>query len=293
MTGMTRHTVTRTVLGPWSLAISRDFWEGFAPAALPDLQATTGGLRTVFRVEADWSAASATVTQDGATATIAVEGDGDLDAAAAQVGRFLSLDVDATGWPAVGERDPVIADAQRRLPGLRPCGFHSPYEAAAWSVLSQRIRIVQAAKLRQQIIDEHGDGGAFPAPGRLLHTDLDLPGRKTEYLQSVCAAALDGRLDGATLQQADPDRSVAQLQDIKGIGPFAAELIVLRGANAPDALPHAERRLDAEIVEKYGPDADLTEIAEAWRPFRTWACVHLRALREERTGEIGGRRHQV
>jgi DNA-3-methyladenine glycosylase II len=59
----------------------------------------------------------------------------------------LDVDVDACGWPDVGRRDPVIADAQERLPGLRPCGFHSPYEAAAWAVLSRRLRIVQAARL--------------------------------------------------------------------------------------------------------------------------------------------------
>jgi DNA-3-methyladenine glycosylase II len=58
------------------------------------------------------------------------------------------LDVDRGSWPQVGRRDPVIADAQARLPGLRPCGFHSRYEAAAWSVPVQRLRIVQAARLR-------------------------------------------------------------------------------------------------------------------------------------------------
>jgi DNA-3-methyladenine glycosylase II len=77
------------------------------------------------------------------------------------------------------------------------------------------------------------------------------------------------------------------VQEIKGLGPFAAELVVLRGANAPDALPHHERRLDAEIAERYGADRRPDEVAEAWRPFRTWAAVHLRALRERRTGEIG------
>lgn len=78
------------------------------------------------------------------------------------------------------------------------------------------------------------------------------------------------------------------MQAIKGLGPFAAELVVLRGANAPDVLPHHERRLEAEIVERYGPDRTLTEISEAWRPYRTWAAVHLRVLRERRTHEISG-----
>jgi DNA-3-methyladenine glycosylase II len=284
---MRRHTIEAEVLGPWSLTTSRAFWEGFSPSALAD-QRAGHGIHTVFRVEADWSRAEAQVTQRDHLATISMAGDGDLKAAADQVRRFLSLDVDARGWPNVARRDPVIADAQDQLPGLRPCGFHSPYEAAAWSVLSQRIRIVQAARLRGDLVDRHGDHGAFPAPQVLRTLDLDLPGRKTEYLQAVADAALDGRLDGNALRAVDPDVAVRSVQEIKGLGPFAAELVVLRGANAPDVLPRHEQRLDAEIVERYGTDRTLAEVSEAWRPYRTWAAVHLRALREQRTHEIGG-----
>jgi len=265
---MRRHIVDAEVLGPWSLTTSRAFWEGFSPSALDD-QRAGDGIRTVFRVEADWSRAEVQVTQRDHLATFSV-----------------SLDIDGRGWPDVARRDPVIADAQDQLPGLRPCGFHPPYEAAAWSVLSQRIRIVQAARLRGDLVDRHGDDGAFPAPRVLRALNLDLPGRKTEYLHAVADAALDGRLDGTALRAVDPADAVQSVQEINGLGPFAAEL-VLRGANAPDVLPRHERRLDAEIVERYGTNRTLAEVSEAWRPYRTWAAVHLRALREQRTHEIG------
>ncbi|MFI1995388.1 DNA-3-methyladenine glycosylase family protein [Actinoplanes sp. NPDC020271] len=274
--GARTHTVTRDVLGPWSLATSRAFWEGFTPAAL---RARAGDpvLRTVFRSEADWSAVSAAVEQDGAVARITVSGDGDLEVASAQVARFLSLDVDATGWPGVGERDPVIGAVQRELPGLRPCGFHSPYEAAAWCVLSQRLRIPLAAALRTRITERHGDGGAFPAPARLRTLELDLPGRKTEYLHAVADAALEGVLDGHDLRGLTAESAVDRVRQVKGLGPFAAELVVLRGANHPDGFPRHEGRLDQVITERYGADADRETLAEVWRPFRTWASVHLRA----------------
>lgn len=272
---------TRQVRGPWSLATSRQFWEGFTPAALA-AHSKTAALSTVFRVDADWSRASVTVAQEDMTATITVTGDGDLDQAAEQTARFLALDVDGRGWIEVAQRDPVIADAQRQLPGLRPCGFHSPYEAAAWAVLSQRVRIVQAARVRADIIERHGDGGAFPSPTQLARLDLDLPGRKGEYLHAVAGAALDGQLDAHSLRSVDYREAINKVQDIKGVGPFAAELIVLRGANIADGLPSHERRLDAEIAARYGPERTLPEVAEAWRPFRTWGAVYLRALRERR-----------
>ncbi|BDZ52079.1 hypothetical protein GCM10025867_43200 [Frondihabitans sucicola] len=162
---MTVHTTTLDVRGPWSLETSKAFWEGFAPAALGE-QPGSGELGTVFVAESDWQRVAVTVTQHDGTATLTLDGSGDLEAAATQVARVLSLDVDARGWPEVGRRDPVIADAQRRLPGLRPCGFHSPYEAAAWSVLSQRVRIRQAASMRNDLVARHGDDGAFPPPQR-------------------------------------------------------------------------------------------------------------------------------
>ena len=79
------------------------------------------------------------------------------------------------------------------------------------------------------------------------------------------------------------------MQHVKGVGPFPAELVVLRGANASDGPPKNEPRLDAEIPERYGPGHTLTEVSPAWWPYRTWTAVHLRALREQRTGEIAGR----
>jgi DNA-3-methyladenine glycosylase II len=48
----------------------------------------------------------------------------------------------------VGERDPVVGEVQHRYPGLRPVGFWSPYEAAAWTIIGHRIRITQAAAIK-------------------------------------------------------------------------------------------------------------------------------------------------
>ena len=275
------------VLGPWSLQTSKSFWEGFTPAGM-SADASDSALRTTFHADGDWHRVDVSVTQRDDRAHLRLEGTGDLETAAQQVCRFLSLDVDARAWPDVGTRDPVIGDARQRLPGLRPCGFHSPYEAAAWSILSHRIRIVQAARLRADLVARHGEGGAFPAPATVRGLALDLPGRKTEYLHAVADAALDGHLNGARLRQMDVEDAISTVQEVKGLGPFSAELVIVRGANAPDALPTHERRLEAEVAERYGPDRSLTDVSDAWRPFRTWAAVHLRTLREQRTQEISG-----
>ena len=286
---MAQHTLSVQVLGPWSLRTSKRFWEEFTPTAIaaggdPDV------LSARFMSEHDWTPVSARVTQRGESAQISLSGTGDLAAAAEQVCRFLSLDVDARTWPAVGDRDPIIATAQRALPGYRPCGFHSPYEAAAWCVLSQRTRVPVAARVRRDLIVAHGDDGAFPAPDALIRAidagELDLPGRKPDYLRAVAEAALTGLLNGPRLRTTPEESARRELLTVTGIGPFAADLVLIRGANAQDVLPRAERCLYAEISYQYGPESLLEEVAERWRPFRSWAAVHLRALREQRTREM-------
>lgn len=89
-----------------------------------------------------------------------------------QVERILSLDVDGAGFPALGDRDRVVGDLQRRYPGLRPVQFHTPYEAAAWAIIRHRTRMTQAATIKARLAEQFGetvDVGdkrlpAFPAP---------------------------------------------------------------------------------------------------------------------------------
>ena len=85
----------------------------------------------------------------------------------------------------------------------------------------------------------------------------------------------------------------AAVLELPGIGPFSADLVVVRGAGAPDVLPTAEPRT-ASLAELYGltdpSPAELAALAEPWRPHRSWVSVLVRTDRERRTGEITGRR---
>ena len=82
---------------------------------------------------------------------------------------------------------------------------------------------------------------------------------------------------------------MSRLRELPGIGPFSAELILLRGAGEPDGFPTAEPRLHEEMARAYAltdpAPADLAGLAEKWRPYRTWVSVLLRARREEETAE--------
>ncbi len=217
-----------------------------------------------------------------------VVGDVDVEAVAAQVARILSLDVDASAYHEIGERDAVVARLQNTYPGLRPVLFWSPYEAAAWTVIGQRIRIMRAAGIKQRMAEElgevvevHGERlRAFPAPKELvgLREFGGLSVRKVGWLRSTARAALDGRIDAARLRSMEPEEAVASLKELPGIGDFAAELILVRGAGEPDHFPRHARRLHRAMAEAYGYQempslGELQKMAERWCPYRSWVSV--------------------
>jgi DNA-3-methyladenine glycosylase II len=300
-------TFTLMPRGAFSLAASIKFLEGFTPAAYTE--SADAVLELAFPVEGSWRTVGVRVRQDpaGVTAEIVSPGERGAELAAAvraQVERILSLDVDGSGFSAVGERDPVVGEIQRRYPGLRPVGFWSPYEAAAWAVIGHRIRITQAAAVKARMAKELGKpvsfGGrvvyAFPSPERLATLGMfpGLAGRKPEWLRSLAHAALDGQLDAARLRAMPHEEAMADLKKLPGIGDFSAGLILLRGAGDPDAVPGQEPRLARAVALAYGlpgpaTPEQLLQISENWKPYRTWVTLLMRTQLEYETGEITGR----
>ncbi len=277
-----------TPRGDFSLAEAIRFVHGFAPlsrdgdAAGPDLT-----LRLAFCADDDWRAVAIRARQSSAGRVTVIVSGADADAVdpiRRQVERMLSLDVDASSLPDVVAGDAVAAALVRRSPGLRPVCFASPYEAACWAVISQRIQMNQAARIRRRMCTDLGDAvdvdgtsmPAFPAPERLrsMSSITGLPQVKVQRLHAIATAALDGRLDAATLRAAGPEQALADLQQLSGIGPFGAELVLVRGAGEPDHFARSERRLHAAMAEAYGVDPDdlgaLEQIAGRWSPFRSW-----------------------
>jgi DNA-3-methyladenine glycosylase II len=289
--------------GPFSLHAAIGFVEGFAPA-MHGRGGQVGHLHVAFVPDGERRAAGACVrTQDGAL-VVEVSGAAEPGAAARQVERILSLDVDGSGFHDVGERDPAIGRLQARHPGLRPVSFPSPFEAGAWFVISQRIRMAQGAALKTRMSEELGERVAicgeervaFPAPGLLAELEglAGLPERKLATLRALAQAAMEGALDGERLRALGGEAAVEELQRLPGVGPFTAQGIVVRGAGEPDYLATAEPRMARAAALAYGLDAPLApeELArrgEAWRPYRSWVGVLLRLGLEDASHGSRGR----
>ena len=251
-------------------------------------------LDLVFPIESSWGTVGVTLEQHGTRISVAIAANPERvpeQAICLTLMRMLALDLDGEAFLELGKRDKVVGALQRERPGVRMALFPSPYEAAARAIIGHRLNVGQAAKLHARIAADYGVGVeiggqtiyGFPAPRALaaLSAVQGLASNKVEQLRALGVAAGEGWLDTARLKAMTKEAAMAHLQQLAGIGPFSADLILLRGVGDPDAFPASEMRLQRAMAKAYdlgdAPDlATLEQVAERWRPYRSWVGLLLR-----------------
>jgi AraC family transcriptional regulator of adaptative response / DNA-3-methyladenine glycosylase II len=180
-----------------------------------------------------------------------------------RVRRLFDLDCDPAAIAAVLPGVPE---------GLRLPGTWDGFEMGVRAILGQQVSVAGATTLAGRLVRQLG-GDPFPAPETVAAADLDgigLTGQRRETLRAFAAGVASGeiRLDrSATL-----DDVVRSLTAVRGIGPWTAQYMALRLGHT-DAFPAGD--LGLRKAAGLASDAELVELAEAWRPYRAYAAVHL------------------
>ena len=196
--------------------------------------------------------------------------------------RVFDLDADPL---AIGEHlgaDALLRPLVAQRPGLRIPGAWDVYEAAIRAVLGQQVTVAAGRRLLARLVDSLGattDGPPglarlFPEPAALAAFDvgsLGMPKTRADAVRAVAAAFARGEIarDGA----AEADEIAARLASVHGVGPWTAQYVALRGCGAPDAFPAGDvvlRKAAGAVTER-----ELARMAEAWRPWRGYAALHL------------------
>jgi DNA-3-methyladenine glycosylase II len=289
---MTRSDTARFTLdprGPFDLDAARGMQCGFLRGTRR-CDAARDTVRLAFPRDDGFDVVGVSLRYDGARIAGEVVGASDGDAIGAQVARVLGVDCDAAAFYRLLDADPALRPLGQARPGFRPVVAYSPYVMGAWAILSQRLRMDQAATLQVRIAEAAGDvvtvGDAplasFPRPESLLRWSgfAGVPPEKWARLQALARAALRGELDLARLRATPYAEARARLMEIHGVGPWTADAILIRGCGPTDLLPLSEPALHTAVAQAYGlrgepDDATVAAIAERWRPFRTWVSVLL------------------
>ncbi|HKX57039.1 MAG TPA: AlkA N-terminal domain-containing protein, partial [Xanthomonadales bacterium] len=201
-----------------------------------------------------------------------------------KVRRMFDLNADPLEIGGCLSRDAAIAPLVAANPGLRIPGALDAFEVLVRAIVGQQISVKGATTVMGKILREFGeitDGVQwFPAPEslqRLVPERLPMPRSRAMAIRDAARAVAVGDVDLATQDSAE---LATQLMGIKGVGEWTAQYVAMRAINDPDAFLHTDlvlRRV-ANRRLSLATDKALLARAEAWRPWRAYAGMHLWSL---------------
>ncbi len=272
-------------------------WESLlaflAARAIPRVEIVEGH-RYARTIECDGAQGTITVVPDvkhRLRATVRFPNLRALPAIIARMRRLFDLAADPLAIGAHLSTDPMLAAFVAERSGLRVPGAWDGFELAIRAILGQQITVSAATKLSGRLAglvgepllhpspDEPALDRLFPTPEAVAASDLamlGMPRARRDTLRALANALVDDRTllsPGKSLEDA-----IARLRAVRGIGEWTAQYIAMRQLREPDAFPAADvgllRSATAAGLNDATP-ASLVARAEAWRPWRAYAAVHL------------------
>jgi DNA-3-methyladenine glycosylase II len=182
-----------------------------------------------------------------------------------------------------------MAELVEGQPGLDPDRLFDGLPSDLWGalvlqVVGQQLSLAAAAAILARLEALHG--GRMPTAAELLATDdetlrgIGMSYAKARYLHDLAARLEDGRLDLDRLSSLDDDAARAALIEVKGVGRFTADGVLMLALRRPDVWPAADLafRHAVERVWSLDPPASVEQvdaIGERLRPWRTLAAAYL------------------
>jgi AraC family transcriptional regulator of adaptative response / DNA-3-methyladenine glycosylase II len=218
-----------------------------------------------------------------------------------RVRRVFDLGADPLQIVAQLRADPRLRPLVTARPGLRLPGAWDPFEIAVRAIVGQQVSVAGATTLMGRLVERCGRRvdlaedvtHLFPTPAALAGADLagiGMPRARAAALQGLARAVADGALSLDAARGLDD--AVARLRVLPGIGEWTAQYIAMRGLGEPDAFPHGDLVLRQALGNGSGAvgTGALAQVAEAWRPWRAYAAVHLWAEMSRPSGHGRARR---
>lgn len=162
----------------------------------------------------------------------------------------------------------------------------SVFEDLVRSIVSQQLSTTAASTIYGRFLTGVGSYGG-PREGILKMPTAEMRScglsfQKADYIKNVAVFFDDNNLHDTDWESKSDEDIIHQLTQIKGVGKWTVEMILMFSLFRPDVLPLDDLIIRTRMVQLYNVTsekkqlmADLTEIAEKWRPYRTYACRYL------------------
>lgn len=218
------------------------------------------------------------------------------------VPRILGSDRDVSQFDRAARSVSWLRDLVVRMRGVRPPRYPTLWEACVNAIVFQQVSLAAASSITRRMILALGqrvESGstmlyAFPGPARLRVADdavlreAGLSAGKLATLRRVVDALESGELDEAMLEASPSPVGTAMLRRIKGIGPWTATIILLRGLGRLDVFPMN----DSSVIRNLAFVAGSTrfafdEVLAALGAQRGMLYYYLLLARLEMRGDVG------
>jgi DNA-3-methyladenine glycosylase II len=189
--------------------------------------------------------------------------------------------------------DPRMAALVDADPDLDPDSLMDRWPSDLWHVLvlqviGQQLSLTAAAAILARLQALHGD--RLPTPAEMLATDTEalrqigLSRAKAVYLHDLAARLEDGRLDLERLRELEDDAARAELMQVKGVGRFTADGVLMFSLRRQDIWPAADLALRRAVEQIWRFDvpasiaasiAEVDALGSRFRPWRTLAAIYV------------------
>lgn len=161
------------------------------------------------------------------------------------------------------------------------------YVSLMRAIVSQQLSVKAAATIWQRFLDLFKDG--YPHAKKLLRMPDDklrsvgLSYQKAGYLKNIAKFSVEKTLDYKLLKSKTDDQLIEYLIEIKGVGRWTVEMLLMFSLNREDVLPLDDLGVQNGIRNIYQLTFEnkkdmcrqMTEVAEYWRPYRSLACRYM------------------
>jgi DNA-3-methyladenine glycosylase II len=197
---------------------------------------------------------------------------------------------DAVALAALAKADPVLGALIDANPDFEPDAWleqlpkMDAFGVLVFQVIGQQLSVAVTRVMLGRLMDRFG--GSLPSPEQFLAADPEniraagLSRRKVQTLRDLAERFVDGRLDADELERLPDEEVIARLVAVPGIGRWTAEGFLAIALRREDVVLPGDLALRKAIQRAYSLDhlptqAEVTEIAEAWRPYRSLAVKYL------------------
>jgi AraC family transcriptional regulator of adaptative response / DNA-3-methyladenine glycosylase II len=256
-------------------------WDGRTYSRVLSLPHGEGFVSISSAGSADKNKASARASASGyVSCRLELQDTRDFTTAVARVRSLLDLDADPVAVSSAFTADPLMKPLVDARPGLRIPGSVDGNEIALRAVLGQQVSVGGARTLAGRLsqafgkaVEQPRDGltHGFPSVDAIAAADpsmLPLPAARGKALVGLARSLSDRRV--RIDPGADRDESEESLKSLPGIGQWTASYIRMRGLGDPDVFMAG----DLGVRRAMGMQSDAG-VGERWRPWRSYATVHL------------------